>query len=103
MTKAKAITDSDVIPVDPDDTVEETMVRLIDCDSSGLPVVDTSGRVVGVITVFDLLDVVWDTDMGNNKVYDYMTGDIQAVDENDDLEAMAELFRLLPSRLLPVM
>ncbi len=103
MIQAKDIMNSNIRTVDPDDTIEEVMSQMIEHGISGLPVVDMSGQLVGIVTEFDLLDLVWDLSTSRNKVYHYMTRDIRTVDESDELEAVAELFRMLSIRRLVVM
>ena len=103
MIKAKDIMNTVVITVDPEDTVEEVMQQMIQHGISGLPVVDMAEQLVGIITEFDLLDLVWDPNTGKNKVYHYMTRDIRTVDEDDDLADVAEMFRILSIRRLLVM
>lgn len=85
---------------DPDDIVEKVMGQMIEHGISGLPVVDMSGQLVGIITEFDLLDLVWDVNTGKNKAYHYMTRDIRTVDEEDELVNVAEMFRMLSVRRL---
>ena len=103
MIKAKDIMNTDIITVDPEETVEEVMGRMIKHGISGLPVVDMSGQLLGIITEFDLLDLVWEPETEKNKVYHYMTCDVRTVDEDDELAAVAELFRELAIRRLLVM
>lgn len=103
MIKAKDLMNADIITVDPEDTIEEVMGRMIERGISGLPVVDMSGQLVGIITEFDLLDLAWDPNTGKNKAYHYMTRDIRTVDEDDDLNDVAEMFRMLSIRRLLVM
>ncbi len=103
MTKIKDIMNADTITVDPDDTVEVVMEIMIQRGISGLPVVDMAGQLVGIITEFDLLDLVLDPNTAKNKVYHYMTRDIRTIDEGDDLADVAEMFRMLSVRRLLVM
>lgn len=103
MIRAKDIMNADIITVDPEDTVEQVMETMIQRGISGLPVVDMSGQLVGIITEFDLLDLVWEPDTGKNKTYHYMTRDIRTVDEEDDLDDVAAMFRMLSVRRLLVM
>ncbi len=103
MIRAKDIMNADIITVDPEDTVDNVMGQMIQHGISGLPVVDMSGQLVGIITEFDLLDLVWDPNTGKNKVYHYMTRDIRTVDEDDELVDVAEMFRMLSIRRLLVM
>ncbi len=103
MIKAKDVMNANVVTVDPDDTIEDVMSLMIRLGISGLPVVDMTGQLVGIITEFDLLDIVWDPNTSHNKVYHYMTRDIRTVNEDDDLTAIAEMFQTLPIRRLMVM
>jgi len=103
MVKVRDIMSADVIAVDPEDSVEDVMGRMIRHGISGLPVVDMSGQLVGVITEYDLLDLVWDPDTGKNKVYHYMTRNIRIIDEEDELVDVVEMFRMLSVRRLLVM
>ncbi len=103
MIRANELMNADIVTVDPDDTVEQVMALMIDRGISGLPVVDMSGQLVGVITEFDLLELAWDPTTTKNKVYHYMTRDVHTIDEQDEMEAVAELFRVLSIRRLLVM
>lgn len=103
MITAKDVMNADIFTVDPEDTVDEVMRRMIAHGVSGLPVVDMSGQLVGVITEFDLLDLVWDPKTGKNEVYHYMTRDVRTVNEEDELADIAEMFRMLSIRRLLVM
>jgi CBS domain-containing protein len=44
-----------VVTVHPDSTIGDAARLMLDCKISGLPVVDVSGRVVGIVTEHDLL------------------------------------------------
>ncbi len=83
MIKAKDVMNTNVVPVDPDDTIEEVMSTMIRLGISGLPVVDMAGQLLGIITEFDLLELVWNPNTSKNKVYHYMTRDVRTVDEED--------------------
>lgn len=94
---------ADIITVDPDDHVDSVMTKMLQHGISGLPVVDMSGQLVGIITEFDLIDLVWDPHTGKNQVYHYMTRDIRTVEEEGELVDVAEMFRMLSVRRLVVM
>lgn len=55
MKKAKDIMTTDVITVSPQDDVEKMARLLLEHRISGLPVVDDSGKLVGVVTEADLV------------------------------------------------
>ncbi len=102
MFKAKDIMNSDIVAIDPEETVEHVMEQMIGRGISGLPVIDMSGQLVGVITEFDLLELVWDPNTDKNKVYHYMTRDVRTVDENCGLVEVADTFQSLSVRRLLV-
>ncbi len=103
MSTAKNLMNADVVSVDPDDTIEAAISLMIKHGLSGLPVVDGAGRLSGIVSEFDLLDLVWNPKTDQDKVYHYMTREVHTVSEDEDVEAVAELFRTLSIRRLPVM
>ena len=103
MIKAKDIMNANITTVDPDDTVEQAMQHMLTLGISGLPVVDMSGQLVGIITEFDLLDMIWEPNTSRNKVYHYMSRNVRTVSEDEFLVDLAELFRKLSIRRLLVM
>ena len=103
MSTAKDLMTVDVISVDPDDSVEEAITLMIKHHVSGLPVVDASGRLLGLISEFDLLDLVWNPTTSRDKVYHHMSRRLHTVRETDGAEALAERFRTLSVRRLPVL
>ena len=103
MIKAKDIMNDDIVIVDPDDTVEQVMALMLEHGISGLPVVDMAGQLEGIITEFDLLDLVWDAKTTRNKVFHYMTRDVHTVDAEEELTDAADLFRVLSIRRLIVL
>jgi len=53
--RAQDIMTQYVISVSPEDTIETAVQRMIDERISGLPVIDSSGRLVGMVTEGDFL------------------------------------------------
>ncbi len=102
MFQAKDIMKSDVISVLPEDTVDHAISLLVDNQVSGLPVVDADGSLVGVITEFDLLELICDCSDGKGRVADYMSSDVCSVDEETDWVAVADMLRERRMRRLPV-
>ena len=102
MIKVKDVMNTNVVSIDPDDTVEQAMSLMIRLGISGLPVVDMAGRLLGVITEFDLLELVWNPSTPKNKVYHYMTREVRTVNEEDELTDVVDLFHSLPIRRLIV-
>lgn len=103
MSTAKNLMITDLISVDPDDSVETAISLMLKHGLSGLPVVDTSGRLLGVVSEFDLLELVWDPHTSQDKVYHHMTREVHTVAEDDQLATVAERFRMFSIQRLPVM
>jgi len=59
MIKAKDVMNTNIVAVDPDDPIESVMSTMIRLGISGLPVVDIAGQLLGIITEFDLLELIW--------------------------------------------
>ncbi len=102
MAKIKDLMSTGVISVEPDDSVEKAIRLMIKHRLSGLPVTDSTGRLLGLISEFDLLELVWDPQTGQDRVYQYMTREVKQIDQDAELATAAESFRTLSIRRLPV-
>ncbi|MBN2473906.1 MAG: CBS domain-containing protein [Pirellulales bacterium] len=103
MFTVKDLMTSEVVTADPDDTVAEVIALMVRHRVNGLPVVDMPGRLIGIVTDYDLLDLMDDPEAASSPIYLHMTREIQTVDEEDELSDVARLFRRLPVRRLPVL
>jgi len=56
--KVKDIIKKNIITISPEDSVEKATVKMLENRISGLPVVDDSGKVVGIITQRDISKVL---------------------------------------------
>jgi len=102
MPTVKDLMTAGPISVDPDESVEKAILLMLKHGLSGLPVTDTAGRLLGIISEFDLLDLIWDAKTVLDKVYQHMTREVRTAHEDDELTTAAELFRTLSIRRLPV-
>jgi CBS domain-containing protein len=102
MHKVKDIMTADVVFVDPDDRVERAIGLMLRHGVSGLPVVDSSGQLLGVVTEYDILGIVDDFFTEKNKVYHYMTRDIRTIDADASVSELATIFRERSIRRYPV-
>ena len=93
----------DLVTVGPNASIEEAIETLLSKEISGLPVVDESGRLVGVITEFALLAVAYDQRVKNHTVSQHMTRDVITVDVNDLLSRVADVCIVHRVRRVPVM
>jgi len=55
VVKVSDVMTRSVLSVTPDTPFKELVERLVDCDVSGLPVVDATGKLVGIVTEADLV------------------------------------------------
>ncbi len=117
-----------VISVDPDTTVQDLAKLLSERGISGAPVVDASGRMVGIVSEGDLLHRTelstdqrverrsswWLEQFASGLARDYvkshgrtvkdiMTRDVVAVDENTELADVAKLLETKRIKRVPVM
>jgi CBS domain-containing protein len=83
-------------------TVAEAINFLTEHHTGGAPVVDYTGRLVGVISELALIDVVFDPAVKDRPVTHYMTEEVHAVAPAEPLSRAAQLFALYAFRRLPV-
>jgi CBS domain-containing protein len=127
MLKAKDIMTRDVITIRPEATVEELARLLIEHRISGVPVIDNSGKLVGIVTENDLITQnkrlhiptiirLFDAYimLGSGKmeeeirkmaaatVGDICTRDVVTVDEDTTIEDIATIMSERKIHLLPV-
>lgn len=89
-----------------DDPVMDCARRLVSRNVSGLLVVDAAGRLLGLITERDLIDVALSAgyhDESGGLVRDYMTTEIVTVDADESLMDVAERFTRTSHRRYPVL
>lgn len=94
---------SRVVTLSPDDTLERALQTLLEKKISGAPVTDPENRVVGVISEYALMDLLFDPELKNARVSSYMSTDTITVEEGDPATKLAHLFTLYRIRRLPVM
>jgi CBS domain-containing protein len=103
MYEARDAMTRDVIPVHPDDTIEQAIRSLVDNRISGAPVVNDAGELVGVISEYQLLEIAYDPNIKRSKVRDFMTKDLLTVNANALLTTVATLFVSHRIRRVPVL
>jgi CBS domain-containing protein len=93
-----------VLTVSPDLSVEAALRILDENRVTGLPVVDASGRLKGIFTETDRLNLLSSNrDTGNERVRDVMTRGVITVDEETTLEQINQLLLRANVRRVPVM
>jgi CBS domain-containing protein len=100
--RAEDVMTKNVISVDRDDTVEHAIRTLLEHRISGAPVTDRSGSLVGIISEFQLLEVIYEPELRSAPVSRLMTKDVLTVDEQATLSDVASLFVVHRIRRAPV-
>jgi CBS domain-containing protein len=93
---------ADLLAIRADTTVEEAIRSLLDHRVSGAPVVDQQGRLVGIISEFQLLEAIYRPEVKQEQVRDLMTRDVITVTEEAALSEVANLLLLHRIRRVPV-
>lgn len=89
----------------PDTNVVEAMGALLDHKISGAPVVDDHGRLVGVLSEVDVMEIVIQDSYYNESagiVADYMQPEVETVDPECDIYTLAQRFHQQHRRRYPV-
>lgn len=102
MFKAKDIMTTHVVAVDVDDTIDYAVSLMVKHRISGLPVLDKQGRPMGVVSEFDLLELICAGQTEQDRVCHYMSRGLYGVAETDSWVSVADMFRSKGVRRLPV-
>jgi len=103
MFKAKDLMTIQVVTVNVDDTVDHAITLMVRHRISGLPVLDREGCPVGIISEFDLLELICEGQTELDKVSHYMSPDLFGVAEEDSWVTVVDAFRQKHVRRLPVL
>lgn len=103
MLTAGAIMTAELVTVQPEATIDQAIDLLLRKEISGLPVVDSDGRLVGVITEFALLAMAYDRRVKNHQVSQHMTRELITVEADDPVNRVADLCIVHRVRRVPVM
>ncbi len=103
MLTAEDIMKEELVTIRPESSIKEAIELLIQQAISGLPVVDSQGHLVGVITEFAMLAMVYDHEVRNQTVGQHMTREVITVNVDDPISRIADLCIVHRVRRLPVM
>ena len=102
MYVAKAVMTEAVLTILPTATVQEAIHFLVRYKISGAPVVDDQQQLVGIVSEFQLMEVVFDPKLRSSPVADFMTRDLITVGEDALLSDVVTLLVVHRIRRLPV-
>jgi CBS domain-containing protein len=103
MLTAESIMTTNVVTITPDMAIKDAIELLLRLQISGLPVVDQQGRLVGVITEFAMLAMVYDQEVQSQSVGQHMTREVFTVEATDPISRIADLCIVHRVRRVPVM
>ena len=103
MLKAKDIMTTHIVTVQGDDPVDHAIFLMVKHRISGLPVLDNEGRPLGIVSEFDLLELICSGHNEPAKVRDFMSLNLYCVSEQDTWVSIADTFRAKHVRRLPVL
>jgi CBS domain-containing protein len=102
LTAGDIMTDA-LVTIRPNAPIEDAIEILLTREISGLPVIDEDGCLVGLITEFALLAMVYDHQVKSHTVDQHMTRELITVDADDPISRVADLCIVHRVRRLPVM
>jgi CBS domain-containing protein len=103
MYETKAIMSRDVVSVHPDTPITKVLELLVENDITGVPVVESDGQLVGIVTEKDMIGVLFGQETPSGTARDYMTEDVLSFDENDDIIAVCECLTANHLRRVPIL
>ncbi len=103
MYETKAIMSRDVVHVHPDTPIARVLELLIENDITGVPVVESNGDLVGIVTEKDMIGILFGQDTPSGTARDYMTEEVLSFDENDDIIAVCECLITNHLRRVPIL
>lgn len=102
MFQASHVMARSLIKLSPGTSVMEAIRTLLKNRISGAPVVDHTGKLVGIISEFKLLEVAFDAATASMPVGELMTKEVITVEEDTPLTDLSQAFISLRIRRLPV-
>jgi len=102
MYTARDVMTTRVIPCPNTATVEEAIKVLLNNHVSGAPVVTATGELIGIISEYQLLEIIYSPDLRHAPVTEFMTKEVHTVSETTLLSDVASTFIVERIRRLPV-
>src|SRR5258705_13244637 len=92
-----------VVSLRPQATIEEAIALFLKQKMSGAPVLDEQGRMWGIVTQFQLMEVLYDPKFKHSHVEQCMTRKVLTIEEGALLGMAVNLFVMHRIHRLPVM
>jgi len=104
-TLAKDIMSTDLISAEPTISVEDALKLLIQYRITGLPIVDPSGKMLGVLSEYDILAQVAEGRKASKKIFQnpiQYSKNVESITETTKLDTLVDKFIGQKFRRLPV-
>ncbi len=103
MITAREIMKEDVVTINLESSLEEAIDLMLLQEISGLPVTDNEGHLVGIVTEFALLAIVYDEKIRQETISEHMTADVLTIEADDPISKIADMCIVHRVRRVPVM
>lgn len=103
MFEAKKIMKTNVITVKKDTPIYEAIRILVDCNITGLPVVNGDKTLAGIISEKDVLKLLYENEDQPDTVEDFMTKDVVTFDQDDNIIDITDSFLNHHFRRVPIL
>lgn len=103
VVKVADIMQVNVVSVQPDTTLGSAIETLCRYRISGAPVVLPTGELVGIVSEYALMDVLFEPSLKQSPVSQSMTREVHTLAEDDSLTRVVHMFSLYGVRRLPVL
>ena len=103
MLTARDMMTENVTTITRDCSVQDAIELMLSRGVSGLPVIDDSGHLTGIVTEFALLAIAYDHQVTGDSVADHMTTDVLTIEADQPLSQAADLCIAHRVRRVPVM
>jgi CBS domain-containing protein len=103
MYQVKNAMSTEIVSLRPETTVDAAIRILLQHNVTGAPVIDHDNKLVGIISQFQLIEVIYDPEVKNLRVRDLMTRNVLTVEEDALLGVAANMLIVHRIHRLPVM
>ena len=103
MITAREIMRENVVTINLESSLEEAIDLMLSQEISGLPVTDNEGHLVGIVTEFALLAIVYDEKIRQETISEHMTANVLTIEAGDPISKIADMCIVHRVRRVPVM
>jgi CBS domain-containing protein len=102
MLKARDVMTRDVVIIGPDAMLEDAIRILVEHKISGMPVCDTTGKVIGMISEKDILNFIFSGNVRNTRVKEAMTRTVISFSSDTSLDKICLVMGEKQIRRVPI-